>query len=134
MTVDTKTTPPGGKQRAALLVLFAASLFLAAWVFQGTCPAQTASYQIGPRDILTLTIHAAGETQSQVDLTVSDHGTINVPFIRTVNIEGRTISELENLIAEALTRDYFVNPQVIIHINTDFRDSFNRHIDIRFSA
>ena len=116
MTVEAKANPPASTTKTPLFIVLTVGLLLLARGFQGTCPAQPATYQIGPRDILTLTIHAAGETQSQVDVTVSAHGTINVPFIRTVTAGGQTVSELEDRIADALGKDYFVDPQVIIHI------------------
>ena len=82
----------------------------------GGANAQTASYRIGPRDVIALSIYAGGELQSQVDLTVSGKGTVNVPFIGSVPAAGRTVLELETLVAEPLAEDYFVNPEVNIAI------------------
>lgn len=92
--------------------LFNVSLLL----FPGSAVAQGKAYLIGPRDILTLTIHAGGEEQQEIDLTVSARGMINVPFLGSVKAEGLTIPQLEDLITEPLTRDYFVNPEVNISI------------------
>jgi len=78
--------------------------------------AQIEAYRMGPRDVITLTIYAGGELQNQLDLTVSEKGTINVPFIGSVSAAGRTILELENFITKPLIRDYFVNPEVNISI------------------
>lgn len=78
--------------------------------------AQDTAYTIGPRDVLTLIIYAGGEKQHEVDLTVTAGGKINVPFIGTVKASGKSSSQLENDIIEPLARDYFVNPEVIIHI------------------
>ena len=74
------------------------------------------AYLIGPRDVLTLKIYAGGEEQREVDLTVSDQNMINVPFIGPVKTTGLTISQLEVMITEILAKDYFVNPQVHVHI------------------
>ncbi|MBW2645982.1 MAG: SLBB domain-containing protein [Deltaproteobacteria bacterium] len=41
---------------------------------------------------------------------------INVPFISSIKAEGLTLSQLEVLITEPLAGDYFVNPQIHIHI------------------
>ena len=76
--------------------------------------AQGTAYRIGPRDVLTLTIHAGGEKQQVVNLTVSSQGMINVPFIGSVKAEGMTVSQLEDLIAKPLAADFFVNPEVNI--------------------
>jgi len=78
--------------------------------------AQMEAYRIGPRDVITLTISAGGELQNSLDLTVSEKGTINVPFLGSVQAEGRTIFELEALITKPLAQDYFVNPEVNISI------------------
>jgi polysaccharide export outer membrane protein len=82
----------------------------------GGAHAQTASYRIGPRDVIALSIHAGGELQSQVDLTVSEKGTINVPFIGSVLATGRTVMELETFVIKPLAKDYFVNPEVNIAV------------------
>ena len=78
--------------------------------------AQMEAYRIGPRDVITLTVYAGGELQNQLDLTVSEKGTINIPFIGSVSAAGRTIFELESLITKPLTRDYFVNPEVNVSV------------------
>jgi polysaccharide export outer membrane protein len=78
--------------------------------------AQMEAYRIGQRDVITLTVYAGGELQNQLDLTVSEKGTINIPFIGSVNAAGRTILELENRITKPLAQDYFVNPEVNVSV------------------
>lgn len=78
--------------------------------------AQMEAYRMGPRDVITLTVYAGGELQNQLDLTVSEKGTINIPFIGSVNAAGRTILELETLITKPLAKDYFVNPEVNVSV------------------
>jgi len=78
--------------------------------------AQMEAYRIGPRDVITLTVYAGGELQNQLDLTVSEKGTINIPFIGSVSAAGHTILELENIITKPLAQDYFVNPEVNISV------------------
>lgn len=78
--------------------------------------AQAGTYVIGPSDIITIEIYAGGEIQHQADLSVSDLGTINAPFIGSVKANGLTPSELEERIRIPLAEDYFVNPKVNIHI------------------
>jgi len=101
------------KLKIAILSTVVCSL-LGFIVSGGAAHAQTTSYRIGPRDVVTLSIYAGGELQNQVDLTVSGKGTINVPFIGAVPAAGRTVLELEALITEPLATDYFVNPEVNI--------------------
>ena len=78
--------------------------------------AQGKIYNIGPRDVLTISIFAGGEEQQKVDLTVSSQGMINVPFIGPVKADGLTVPELETVITKPLASDYFVDPEVNIHI------------------
>ena len=84
--------------------------------FSGESAAQEVDYHIGPRDVLTLTIYAAGERQQQLDLTVSPSGTINVPLLGNVQAAGLTLGSLEKSIYDPLARDYFVDPQVTLDI------------------
>ena len=85
-------------------------------VFPVQYAAQGKAYQIGAKDILSLTIYAGGEKQHEADLTVSGRGTINAPFIGMIKAEGLTPSQLEKRITEPLAMDYFVNPKVNISI------------------
>jgi len=82
----------------------------------GTGLCQTATYHIGPRDVLSVAIHAGGVEQEKTEVTVSEHGKINVPFIGPIKAEGLTLTELENAIQIPLARDYFVNPQVHVQV------------------
>ncbi|MFP4388168.1 MAG: SLBB domain-containing protein [Desulfococcaceae bacterium] len=78
--------------------------------------AQDDAYQIGPRDVLALSIFAGGERQVGLDLTVSDDGTINVPFLGPVQAAGLAPTELETRIFEPLALDYFVDPEVNVQV------------------
>ncbi|MEZ4528235.1 MAG: polysaccharide biosynthesis/export family protein [Desulfobacterales bacterium] len=78
--------------------------------------AQEPGYQIGPRDVISIDIYAGGEKQQAVVVSVDARGMINVPFIGPLKVDGLTLSELRSLIAEPLAADYFVNPEVILHV------------------
>ena len=80
------------------------------------CPAQEAAYQVGPRDVLSLTIFAGGEKQNQVELTVSAEGAISVPFIGSVRVAGLSVPEIESRIRKPMARDYFVDPEIIVTV------------------
>ena len=92
------------------------ALVVLIFVISSPAQAQMDAYRIGPRDVIALTVYAGGELQNQLNLTVSEKGTINVPFIGSVSAAGRTIFELESLITKPLTRDYFVNPEVNVSV------------------
>jgi len=106
--------------KIAFIVSFIIQLFLflitSPGLSQEQTPTLTKDYLIGPQDELTLTLYAGGEKQQEVDLTVSAQGMINVPFIGSVKAGGLPINKLESYVTEALAKDYFVNPQVHIHL------------------
>lgn len=95
-------------------------LFIVMFAPPGLCHAQEKAYHIGPNDVLTISIYAGGEKQHESDLTVSAQGTINAPFIGSIKVSGLTPTQLEKLIAEPLSTDYFVDPKVNIKIK-EFR-------------
>jgi len=88
------------------LILLAPSLALAA----------SPAYKLGARDIISVTIFAGGEEQVKVDLTVSDQGLVNFPFIGSTRAKGLTTAELERQVANPLSAQYFVDPQVHIQV------------------
>jgi len=85
---------------------------------------QPGGYHLGPRDILTLSIYAGGLEQEKVEVTISEQGRINVPFIGPLKAQGLTLSELEKSIQIPLEKDYFVSPQVNIQIKEYHSISF----------
>ena len=54
--------------------------------------AESSSYRLGPRDILRVSIFAGGIEQINVDITVSDDGNINFPFVGIIQAKGLTTS------------------------------------------
>ncbi len=74
------------------------------------------SYLLGARDVITVSIFAGGEEQVAVDLTLSDQGLVNFPFIGSVKAGGLASSELEANVSKLLAKDYFVDPQVHIRV------------------
>jgi polysaccharide export outer membrane protein len=90
----------------------------------GTAFCQPNGYHVGPRDILTLSIHAGGVEQEKTEVTVSDQGRINVPFIGSVTAKGLTLSDLERAIQVPLERDFFISPRVNIQVKEYHSISF----------
>jgi len=75
-------------------------------------------YQIGPGDVLRISVydHADLTTQARVD----DKGSITIPLAGQVKIDGQTASDAAQLIAARLNGDYIINPQVSVFIE-EFR-------------
>ena len=66
--------------------------------------------------LITVSIFAGGEEQVKVDLTVSDQGTVNFPFVGSTKAKGLTIAQLERDVTGPLAAQYFVDPQVHIQV------------------
>lgn len=77
---------------------------------------QAQDYQVGPGDVLTITVFAGGELQQELNLTVSEEGVLKGPFIGSIQAEGKPLRELESEITQIMEEDYFVNPQVTVSI------------------
>ena len=73
-------------------------------------------YKIDTGDVLTITVY------EQQDLTtkarVDSRGEITFPLLGNVHVSGLTIDEVGKLITTLLEKDYLVNPQVNVFIET----------------
>ena len=80
--------------------------------------ASAQDYIVGERDVLRITVY------EHPDLTtterVSADGTILFPLIGQINVQGLTLSQISQKIAELLSDGYIIDPQVIIFIQ-EFR-------------
>ncbi len=85
---------------------------------------QKGKYVLGIGDKLSLLLYAGGELQltsgGPIVLTISEEGTITLPFLGKAKAVGLTIDELTHDITTRLKEDYFVAPQVILSI-VDYR-------------
>lgn len=103
--------------RGRLFSLYIAASVVIVFIFlTGTQISAGESYSLGPGDIISVFIFAGGEQQIAVDLTVSDRGYVNFPFIGSIMARGMTGSELEHAVSIPLKKDYFVDPQIHIRI------------------
>ena len=91
-------------------------LILTAPGLAGLALAASSGYKLGARDIVSVSIFAGGEEQVKVDLTVSDQGAVNFPFIGSTTAKGLTTAELERQVTAPLESRYFVDPQVHIQV------------------
>jgi polysaccharide export outer membrane protein len=73
-------------------------------------------YKLGARDIISVSVFAGGEEQAKADLTISDQGMVNFPFIGTTQAKGLTTAELERAVTAPLAAQFFVDPQVHIQV------------------
>jgi polysaccharide biosynthesis/export protein len=79
---------------------------------QDNAPTQTISrnYIIQPSDVLRL--HVFQEPDLTQEIRVPQNGRFHFPLIGVVQVSGKTVAEVEDLLRELYDRDYLVNPQV----------------------
>src|ERR1043166_2016807 len=71
-------------------------------------------HKIAPLDVLTIDV--VGEKDLSKELRVSSSGTITFPFLGSIEVKGRSPTEVETLLKEKLGKDYLVDPQVIVTV------------------
>lgn len=79
------------------------------------------SYTLGPGD--QISIHVFGEDDLSMEVRVGDTGRLNYPFLGELQVEGRTVDELEQSIMAGLTGDYLVDPVVTVSVR-EYRPFF----------
>lgn len=72
------------------------------------------SYTIGPGDLLTISVFEVPELN--ITVRVSEDGTITLPLLGNIKVEGLTRFELERRLAGLLEKSYLKNAQVTIFI------------------
>jgi len=95
-----------------------ASLFLLALVtsavFASAQGAAQEDYRLDTGDSVRVTVFGEGDLSGE--FKVDDTGKISLPLIGEVKAEGRTASELETAITDALRPDYLISPNVTIEV------------------
>jgi polysaccharide biosynthesis/export protein len=71
-------------------------------------------YRIGPSDLLTITVFQVEDLNR--DVRVNNAGQVSLPLIGVVDAAGRTVGELEGLIASRYAARYLQNPQVSVFV------------------
>jgi protein involved in polysaccharide export with SLBB domain len=97
---------------AMLWLALAAGLGLAA----GRASAESASYQVGPGDVLQISFYAGGDKQEDFTGTISNTGTITSPLLGEVKVAGLTTYEIERSMTTMLKKEFFKNPQVLVSV------------------
>jgi len=74
-------------------------------------------YTLDTQDVLI--IHVVNEPSlAAVEQTVTSGGTIKYPHLGTLNVNGKTLREVEEMIRFKLDKDYIVNPQVLVNMKS----------------
>jgi polysaccharide export outer membrane protein len=72
------------------------------------------SYTIGPKDLLTISVFEVPELN--ITVRVSEDGTITLPLLGNIEVEGLSRFDLERKLAALLEKNYLKNAQVTIFI------------------
>lgn len=78
--------------------------------------AESVTYDVGPGDVLLISIYAGGEKQEEFTSTISSAGTITSPLLGEVKLAGMTTYDVARKLTTMLAKDFFVNPQVLVSV------------------
>jgi polysaccharide export outer membrane protein len=94
-------------------------LFLLAMLVRPALPRlqnpPVSEYKIGPRDLLEIRVLDLTEL-ANVAVRVSQDGTISLPLLKSVAVQGLTKDEVERKLSSLLEEKYLQNPQVSVFI------------------
>lgn len=75
----------------------------------------SSQYKLSSGDVIRINVF--GEPDLSFDeLRLTDAGTFSYPFIGEVKAKGKTASEIEQTLVEALKGDYLVNPRISVSV------------------
>lgn len=82
------------------------------------------SYPLGPGDVIHVAIYAGGEKQEDFTAEVSPAGAITSPLIGELPVGGTTASQVSSRMTEILSKEFFVDPQVLVSVREQARKVF----------
>lgn len=95
-----------------LIAGFAAS---AAPVFAQAETDTLSRYQLGTGDVISIVVFGEDDLR-RGPIRLTDAGTISYPVLGELKVLGRTVGELEKIIADGLRGRYLVNPRVSVNV------------------
>lgn len=103
------------KKKHHLILLPIISLF---FLFSSPSMAALPSkvYQVGPKDVLEITVYVKDEPDLSSTVSVSSDGTIKFPLLDQVEVGGLATQEIEQKLTDLLGQDYLINPEVKVSI------------------
>lgn len=100
------------KRTLSLLLVLICSLGAMAQQVEPAAAEGAENYVLGPGDAIKIKIF--GEPELDLEVQLTDSGTLNYPFLGTVKATGMTLKQLEQRIYNGLKGDYFVEPNVFV--------------------
>lgn len=87
-----------------------------------SAPSSLSSYKLGVGDIISVKVFGEDDL-SREKVKVTDAGSVAYPVLGDIKVLGRTVAELEKLVADGLRGRYLVNPRVTVTIE-EYRQFF----------
>ena len=84
-------------------------------------PTEGASYVVGPGDVLEVTVLDQSDVSRST--TVQPNGRFTMPLLGDIEVAGKTVSEIQKLITDLLSRDFLVDPRVEVRVR-EFASQF----------
>ncbi len=88
----------------------------------GAAPSSLSLYKLGVGDIISVRVFGEDDL-SRDKVKVTDAGSVAYPVLGEIKVLGRTVAELERLVADGLRGRYLVNPRVSVTIE-EYRQFF----------
>lgn len=71
-------------------------------------------YMLQPSDLLRVLVFQEPDLQREVRIT--QEGSVSLPLIGTIELQGKSVHQAEDIIRQLYDRDYLVNPQISITV------------------
>lgn len=85
-------------------------------------PSLVSNYKLATGDVISIKVFGE-EDLSREKIRLTDAGTLFYPVLGEIQVLGKTVGEIEKLIADGLRGRYLVNPRVTVSID-DYRKYF----------
>jgi len=80
----------------------------------GTPRVPLTAYVVGPGDVLEVTVLDQADVSRST--TVQPDGRFTMPLLGDIEVAGKTVTEVQLMITEKLSKDFLVNPQVEVRV------------------
>lgn len=77
--------------------------------------ASAAQYQLGSGDVIRISVHGEPDLSFE-EIRLTDAGSFTFPFIGEVDANGKTSSQVRNMLTEALKDGFLVDPRVSVSV------------------
>lgn len=76
--------------------------------------ARPTDYMMQPSDLLRIIVFQ--EPDLQRDVRITQEGSVSLPLIGTIDLQGKSVHQAESILRQLYDRDFLVNPQISITV------------------